>query len=71
MNCRNENSNEDMIVTVVIEIQLVRSVRLLEDLSGHCALREILLFVVGKSKEILKTNVSGKHGGVTMVRERT
>ena len=71
MNCRNENSNEDMIITVVIEIQLVRSVRLSEDLSGHCALREILLFVVGKSKEILKTNVGGKHGGVTMVRERT
>lgn len=60
-----------MIVTVVIEIQLVRSVRLSEDLSGHCALREILLFVVGKSKEILKTNVSGKHGGGTLVKERS
>ena len=71
MNCRNENSNEDMIVTVVIEIQLVRSVRLSEDLSGHCALKEILLFVVGKSKEILKTNVSGKHGGGTLVKERS
>ena len=60
MNCRNENSNEDMIVTVVIEIHLVRSVRLSEDLSGHCALREIL-----------KTNVSGKHGGGTLVKERS
>ena len=28
VNCRNENSNEDMIVTVVIEIQLVMSVML-------------------------------------------